>query len=228
MAVRPGAPAQAGLSWPLDDTEESVTGTDRHQQTILNLRLGINEIARATADSDAPLPWQALSQTMLMGFSHPDGSPCTTLPDVFVYSRPMPRDRSSLSVALEGPPCLIVEVASDSTYSSDLDLRHGKAWSYQHEGVAEYLVVDTTKLYIVEGGRGWRLREGHYEPWLPDTEGVWWSEEIPLGFGTAEMMISVFDRQGRGVPREGEILPILLSKDTEIADLRRQLEERNR
>ena len=32
--------------WPLDDTEESVLGTDLHQTTIVNLRLGINMAAR--------------------------------------------------------------------------------------------------------------------------------------------------------------------------------------
>jgi len=43
----PPLPPSPIVVWPLDDTEESVVGTDLHQMTIMNLRWGINEIARA-------------------------------------------------------------------------------------------------------------------------------------------------------------------------------------
>ena len=39
-------PFPPGETWPPDDTEESVVGTDWHQMTIMNLRWGINEVAR--------------------------------------------------------------------------------------------------------------------------------------------------------------------------------------
>jgi hypothetical protein len=60
--------------WPPDDTEESVAGTNRHQLTIRGLCMWINELAHAAAAPGQPVPWQALSQTMLTGFRRPDGS----------------------------------------------------------------------------------------------------------------------------------------------------------
>jgi hypothetical protein len=42
--------------WPPDDTEESVMGTDQHQMTILNLRLGTNEAAQRLARMGEPPP----------------------------------------------------------------------------------------------------------------------------------------------------------------------------
>ena len=40
-------PFSSATMWPPDDTEESILGTDLHQMTISNLRLGINELARS-------------------------------------------------------------------------------------------------------------------------------------------------------------------------------------
>jgi hypothetical protein len=48
-------------AWPPHDTEESVLGTDQHQTTITNLRLGLNEAARIGLGSDQVAPWQAFS-----------------------------------------------------------------------------------------------------------------------------------------------------------------------
>lgn len=91
--------------WPPDDTEESVVGTNLHQTTIINTRLGINEIAALLADPDDPAPWQALDQTMVIGMQRRDGSAYTTLPDVFVYRTPIDERRGSVSVVIDGPRC---------------------------------------------------------------------------------------------------------------------------
>ena len=225
--------------WPPDDTEESVVGTDRHQITMYNLRLGINEIAHVTAGAEIPLPWQALTQTMLTGFSRPDGSRYITLPDVFAYRRPMARDRGSLSILVEGPPALIVEVASESTHERDLDVTAGKAWSYAHASVGEYLVIDPIGLFLSVPARAWRLVEGQFQVWEPNGDGVWWSEQIPVGFGVADESALVFDSMGQPQLREGEVTAALTREramlaseraererqEAENAELRRRLEE---
>ncbi|MCA1599688.1 MAG: hypothetical protein LC769_11875 [Chloroflexi bacterium] len=67
----PAASMDMGV-WPPDDTEESVVGTNLHQLTITNLRWGINEIARLHTAPGAAVPWQALNQTVVMGFPRAD------------------------------------------------------------------------------------------------------------------------------------------------------------
>ena len=97
-------------AWPPDDTEESILGTDLHQTTITNLRLGINEVARLRQVPAQPVPWKALSQIALLGCMHRDGSAYRTYPDVFVYPRLIDPDRSSVTLEVDGPPVLIIEV----------------------------------------------------------------------------------------------------------------------
>jgi Uma2 family endonuclease len=191
--------------WPPDDTEESVVGTGWHQMTIINLRWGINEIARVRTNQGQSVPWQALSQTIVTGFERPDGSRYKTLPDVLVYPHAIDQQRGSLSVRVDGPPMLIIEVLSESTYDVDLDLVLGKGYSYAHAGVYEYLALDPTSAFVPEGGRAWRLQEGAYRPWEPDENGRWQSTQIPLAIGLEGMLATVYTRDGRRMLREGEI-----------------------
>jgi Uma2 family endonuclease len=217
--------AQPYTAWPPDDTEESVVGTDRHQMTITNVRLGINELAHAAVSPGQPLPWQALSQTVLLGCRRRDGTRYRTMPDVFVYKKPIDQDRGSVSLWKDGPPALIIEVASDSTYDNDLDLQTGKAWSYEQAGVHEYAIVDPTALFLPSPVLAWRLVEGHYQTWEPDVAGLWWSEEIPIGIGIADGAVTIYDREGRGQLREGEFLTSIANARAEVEELRRRLAE---
>jgi hypothetical protein len=189
----------------------------------MNVRLGVNESAHAAALPSQPLPWQALSQTIITGFVRPDGTRYTTLPDVFVYRRPIAQDRGSVSIALDGPPVLIVEVASESTYESDLDLVTGKGWTYAHGGVHEYLVIDPRGLFLSDHIRAWRLEGGVYQAWGADERGRWQSQEIAVAFGVEEEWVTVYSSPDRRQLREGEIMATLAAKDAELADLRRRL-----
>ncbi len=191
--------------WPPDDTEESVVGTDLHQMTIMNLRWGINEIARLHTAPGAEVPWQALSQTIVLGFARADGSRYKTLPDVFVYRHPIDQSRGSLTVGLDGAPALIIEVLSESTYDVDLGLEEGKAYSYAHAGVHEYLALDPTHAYVPEGGRAWRLEQGVYQPWEPDADGRWRSAQIDIAIGLEGAMATVYTREGGRQLHEGEV-----------------------
>jgi len=202
--IRPRRALPMG-AWPPDDTEESVVGTNLHQMTITNLRWGINEIARLHLTPGEEIPWQALSQTIVMGFARADGSRYKTLPDVFVYDRPIDLNRPSLAVGLDGPPILIIEVLSESTYDVDLGVEEGKAYSYAHAGVGEYLALDPTSAYVPEGGRAWRLEQGVYQPWEPDAEGRWRSAQIDVSIGLEGAMATVYTREGGRQLHEGEV-----------------------
>lgn len=137
--------------WPPDDTDESVIVTVLQQTTIINARLGVNETAVMRTPPGGMAPWQALSQTLITGFRRPDGSRYKTMPDVFVYPRPIGKRRGSVSLGADGPPLLIVEVLSESTYEADLDMEASKDYSYAKAGVAEYMALDPTGEFLREG-----------------------------------------------------------------------------
>lgn len=218
----------ADAVWPPDDTEESVVGTDLHQMTIINMRWGINEVARSLARTTGRIPWQALSQTIVLGFQRRDGSRFKTLPDVFIYHQPIDQNRRSVAVATDGPPVLIVEVLSESTHDVDLDLEEGKGYSYAHAGVREYLILDPTGDYIKDRGQGWRLHDGIYQPWQRDAIGRWQSEEIAVGFGIEDGLAAVYARDGERQLREGEVAQErerVRALEREVADLRQRVDE---
>jgi hypothetical protein len=214
-----------GLLWPPDDVEERLVVTDLHQKTITNLRLGINECAESVRAADGPAPWQALSQIVLLGCRRLDGTEYKTMPDVFVYRRTIDINRGSLALALDGPPSLVVEVLSESTYSWDIDLERGKGYTYAQARVLEYLTIDVSGAFLPEGIRAWRLHDGVYQPWLPERNGRWRSAEIEISIGLERIHATVYDAAGRPQLREGEIGRELARRDAELAELRRQVEE---
>lgn len=201
--------APAVALWPPDDTEESVVGTPFHQGTIGNVRLGINEAAAAATMPGQPAPWQANSQGLILGLRRRDGSRYQVLPDVYVYRRPFGLDRGSLSLAQDGPPDLVIEMLSEATWESDVDLERGKAWSYADAGVAEYLIMDPGGAYLRGAqGRGWRLASGVYAPWEPDARGRW-ASDLGFSIGYDGPWAMVWGPDERQVPREGQVLRLL-------------------
>ena len=81
------------------------------------------------------------------------------------------RSRVSADDYIEGPPEMIVEIAG-STAAYDL---HDKLHVYRRNGVQEYVVWTMYPRRL-----DWfRLREGLYEPLLPDTDGRVRSEVFP-------------------------------------------------
>jgi hypothetical protein len=222
-----------GQAWPPDDTEESILGTDLHQMTITNLRLGLNEAARVQAGAGRPVPWQALSQIALLGCVRADGSPYRTYPDVIVYLHPIDPRRGSLTLVADGSPTLIIEVLSDATYEADLDPLRGKGFSYAQAGVREYLAIDPTAVFLQEGIRARRLGARGYQPWEPGSDGHWHSAVIGAAFRLEGVLATVYTPDGRRMLHEGEI-EVTLEQERQLrahdrADLerlRRLLEER--
>jgi Uma2 family endonuclease len=197
-------PATTTVLWPPDDTEESILGVDRHQLAIFSVRSGINEEAHRLA-AGAPLAWQAICQIMLVGCRRPDGSSYTVYPDVMVFPRPMDPTLGSYSLSQDGPPVLVVEVASESTYRADLDVDKGKGWSYAQARVGEYLVLDPSGQFVPELGQGWRLANGVYRPWAVDAQGRWASAAIGVTIGVEDGLAAVYGGDGRRRLREGEV-----------------------
>ena len=212
---------QPAVVWPPDDTEESVLGTNLHQTTIRNLILGINEAALVEPDAAKPRPWQAGGQTMIADFHRPDGSAYTTLPDVFVYRHAFDDGQGSLSVESDGPPLVIIEVLSKTTYENDLNLVRGKGYSYRRAGVQEYLTLDPTGTYLTDQGRGWRLEGGVYRPWQREADGFWYCRQIPVALGLEGTLVDVRGTDGYQLLREGEI-------ERERSRLRRAVVEKER
>jgi Uma2 family endonuclease len=225
--TRPDTATTAAIPWPPDDTEESVLGIDLHQTTITNLRWGINELARVHQPAGQPLPWQASTQLLITGCRRPDNSYVRVLPDVFVYPHAVDPYRGSWSIAVDGPPVLIIEVLSATTQANDLDLVRGKGYSYAQAGVREYLILDPTGEYLPEQGQGWRLVGGVYQPWERDGEGHWQSESIAAAFGVAGIKVSVYNHQGRPMLREGEVEAELSEKNRALAERDAKLAERD-
>jgi hypothetical protein len=231
MADRHGVALRSrpAVAWPPDDTEESVLGTNLHQGTITNLRLGLNEAAVGATPPGGPAPWQALSQTAISGLRRGDGSSYTVLPDVFVMRQPIDERRATLTLEQDGAPLLIAELLSPTTARSDLDLEKGKGYSYALAGVAEYLIVDPTGEYLTERIQGWRLADGVYVPWRPDARGRWRSRMIAVSIGFEGARIAVYSGMGRRLLREGEIERELAVRErrrvADLAEKDRQREE---
>jgi len=227
-------------SWPPDDTEESVLGIDLHQETITNARVGINGAALLSRVPEQPVPWRATSQLVLLGCKRPDGAIYRTLPDVFVFPRPIDPRRGSFSLKVDGAPLLIIEVLSDSTYKADLDLVAGKGYSYARAGVPEYLTIDPTGDILDEGIRAWHLQDGVYQPWEADDQGRWQSKQISVAIALEGMAVAIYTHDGRRMLREGEAEVERARErqlreqaeqgreqaEAEVARLRRLLEER--
>jgi Uma2 family endonuclease len=203
--------------WPPDDTEESVLGTDLHQTTITNLRLGINQAARVGKKRGEPGAWRAFTQITLIGCRRPDGSSYRTLPDVFVYGLATDENRGSISIVSEGPPLLIVEVLSESTYDTDIDLVRGKGYSYARAGVPEYMVLDVAGQFLKERLIGWRLVEGAYRRWEPDDDGRLHSAQLHLAFHLEGVLAVVSLPDGRRMLHEDDVEEELARRDEELA-----------
>src|SRR5579872_4631869 len=117
--------AQPDLSlfWLPDDTEESIVGTNLHQEVI---RVLATELDIALAPAVIPNTHRSGesgvgSQTRIEGFRRRQGSLVPLYPDIFVYPHPIDPLRATHTLAEHGPPALVIEVLSPSTAEGDLN-----------------------------------------------------------------------------------------------------------
>ena len=103
-----------------DDTEDSVMGSDWHQEAILEARSVLLTQAEARAGA-GETPWYVSSQvTIIVNLPRRD-SPWRPKPDLFVVVGQPATHRTSYDTRRDGPmPQFVLEVASESTWSSTL------------------------------------------------------------------------------------------------------------
>jgi Uma2 family endonuclease len=93
------------------------------------------------------------------------------------------------------PPTVVIEVTSEATFSEDDKV---KPLIYAKLGVAEYYLFDPDGIELDPPVKGFRLRDGCYEPMLPDAHGRLESRELGLLFEVDGPLLRAVDpRTGR-------------------------------
>ena len=178
-----------------DDTEESIVGTEQHQESIGSVAAGLASVATLRGAS-----WIVCEQMGLRGLLHLDGRPYTPRPDTYELPGPGPIPMNKAEVPLRevGVPLLVVEVGSDSTIGNDVG---DKRAAYEGAGVREYLIFDPERLRLPAGAGGWRVGPGGaYEPWLPVGPGAWHSAALEVTLVVQGAFLRVVDRDGVMMP----------------------------
>lgn len=166
-----------------DDTEESVMGSDWHQEAIFEAHgplLGFAQ-ERQAADVAAP-PWYVSSQVTVIVPLPRRARPWQPKPDLFVVVGASSQYRTSYDTRQEGPmPQFVLEVASESTWREDVGR---KRVLYELAGVREYVAFDPTGAFLKERVRAWRAGEDGWQPWptvaRADGQRVWASGVLGL------------------------------------------------
>jgi len=178
----------------LSDTEESVVGTQWHQEAIS----GLADLLRAVADQRSAR-WGVCEQIALQGLWHEDGSPYEPRPDVLVLAAPLVSgDLARVPLDAVGAPLFIAEVVSQSTRANDLG---DKRQAYAAIGAREYLIFDPSGHLLPTPVQAWRLdpEGGPYIPWTPDRQGWWRSAALQVALRPTPPLLSVRDRDGTPV-----------------------------
>ena len=205
----------------LDDTEESLVGASYHQGNMTQLYDGL-----ILCGPERGLPWFVGNQIKLMiprQGEHPAYQPS---PDILVHPTLGEGERTSLSLVDDGPPALIIEVASPSTaVDHDLNLMspRGKPAVYERIGVSEYLVFDPIGQILPGQIRAWRRGARGYEPWEPAGDGRWHSGALGIRFAPQGLWLRLYDQEGQLVSNIREMHRERQRQDTELARLRAEL-----
>ena len=178
--------------WLQSDTEESIVGTEWHQEAIGTLAT----MLRVVADRRG-MPWGVCEQVQVLGLRKESGAEYSPRPDLMVLPHPIDKSRSSVHVSEIQTPLFIAEVASESTLVQDLV---DKAYVYAQLGVPEYVVFDPVGTLLKGPIRAWRLDSSAtsvYTPWLPDEQGRLYSAALDIAIEVTQPLLGVRDRDGR-------------------------------
>lgn len=201
-----------------DDTEETLVGSSLHQAAITSLCGNL-----ILCGPYRGLPWFVGNQTELVIPRQGNTRPLKASPDICVHPTLTNASRSSLILAVDGPPALAIEVASPSTaLTNDTNLVDpgGKPSVYWAIGIREYLVFDPTGDIL--GAHVWARRAGvsGLTSWDPNSNGHWTSTTLGVSFEPRGTLLRVYNQEGNLVPIVTEFADILADRD-------RQLEERD-
>ena len=201
-----------------NDTEESLVGTSLHQAAITALYTSL-----ILCGPHRGLPWFVGNQLMMVIPRRGSQGPYMPSPDILVHPTLTSGSRSSLILAADGPPALVIEVTSPATaLERDLNLTspRGKPQVYEAAGVREYLVFDPVGDIIPT--QVWARRAGPsgFVPWEPEADGRYGSAALGIAFQPHGLLLRVYDQDGRLVPLTEE----LAERDRQLAE---QLAERD-
>jgi Uma2 family endonuclease len=144
-------------------------------------------------------------------------------PDVFVVKGVAKGDRKVFKLWEEGhPPCLVVEVTSDSTKDEDLAK---KKPIYERLGVEEYFLFDPLGDYLDPRLQGFRLIRGRYASARPEADGSLISRTAAVTFRLEGSRVRLVETaSGRLLPRYEESENRNRALEEENARLREALE----
>ncbi len=199
-----------------DDTEESILGSSLHQGAITVLHDSLDACGRGRG-----LPWFVGNQIRML--IPRVGSRLLTLsPDLLIHPTLSSGSRDSIIVAADGPPALVLEIASPSTARArDLaeGTPRGKPAAYAALGIAEYLVFDPVGDYIPARLWARRLGPDGYEPWEPGDDGRWHSA-LGISFVPDDAFLRVHDQDGQLVLTGPELRERNRQLEAEVRRLR--------
>jgi hypothetical protein len=200
-----------------DDTEETLAGTSSHQASMVALYTSLTLCARRRG-----LPWFVGNQIKMVIHRRGNRAPYMPSPDILVHPTLTNGSRGSLILAADGPPALVIEVASPSTaleYDVDLTSPAGKPRAYAEAGVAEYLVFDPVG--DISGTQMWGRRAGPRGsvPWEPEADGRWHSAALGIAFAPQGLRLRVYDQDGEMVPLTEELADLVDDRQRRLAAL---------
>lgn len=206
-----------------DDTEETLVGTSLHQGAITALYTSLNLCGPRRG-----LPWFVGNQIKIVIPREGNKAPYQPYPDILVHPTLTNASRSSLVLAVDGPPALVIEVASPATaVENDINLTSptGKPKVYETIGVTEYVVFDPAGDIL--GAQVWARRAGPhgFVPWEPDDDGRWRSAALGIALAPQGVLLRVYDQNGVLVPITDELADRVEEQARRLAELEEQLRQ---
>ena len=184
---QPGsAPTQDSQLYP-DTDGKPMAASDDHRRVLMRILRVLEAFFSANPDV-------YVSGDLLMYYVQGDPRKAVA-PDVLVSFGIGQKSRRTYLVWQEGkPPDFVMELASKSTYESDLG---EKMQIYAALGIADYFLCDIEGLYLPTPLMGFTLIEGVYEPIEAATDGSLHSAALGLDFHMRPGDLRLYDAQTR-------------------------------
>ena len=204
-----------------DDTEEGLAGTSLHQGAITALYTSL-----VLCGPRRGLPWFVGNQIKIVIPRQGNKAPSMPYPDILVHPTVTNASRSSLVLAADGPPALVIEVASPATaLEHDINLTSptGKPRVYEAIGVKEYLVFDPAGEILAAQVWARRATPGGFVPWQQEVDGRWVSATLGIAFQPQGVLLRVYDQDGKLVPITEELADLVDERDRRLAQQEQRL-----